>query len=248
MRRIWLFLAVVLMAGQNSSTKADFPTGLIDVDFNFDIGATQSGAAVIGTSGDVWNGQSNPFLDTIGVLKLATGSPSNGVAYSLSGLTNAIIIGGTSLGAQYAALMGDGYTVGPGNTMTIAFSGLTAFQPYDLYFYSSFATPSGNDFRTTTFTIAGNSLSAMNVGTPSVFIEGNNFVHFRSQPADAAGQMTVAIHGVGGFEGGVVRTTTGGLVNGFQIAAVPEPATMMPFALGGLGVLVLAGCRRMTVH
>lgn len=165
MRRIWL--AVALLVAWNSTARAGFPTGLIDVDFNFDIGATQSGAAVIGASGDVWNGQSNPFLNTIGVLNLATGIPSNGVAYSLSGVTNAGIIGGTSLGAtQYGALMSDGYTVGPGKTMTIGFSGLTAFQPYDLYFYSSFANPSGNDTRTTTFTIASNSLTAMNVGIP----------------------------------------------------------------------------------
>src|SRR5207253_3041727 len=85
-----------------------------------------------------------------------------------------------------------------GSTMTITFNALTAFQPYDLYFYASNANPAGTDVRTTNFTIAGTSLAATTTGAPPTFIEGNNFVRFRSQLADASGHLVVTVQGTGG--------------------------------------------------
>jgi hypothetical protein len=106
--------------------KAEFTTGLIDVYFNFTPqSTTQSGAAVIGTSGDIWNPESNFSAHTTGVLNLVTGSPSGGVAYSLSGVTNALIGGTAFSSTPFASLMNDGYTVSAGNTMAITLNGLT---------------------------------------------------------------------------------------------------------------------------
>ena len=155
--------------------KAEFTTGLIDVDFKLIFNnlpppfPPQVGPAVVGVDGDIWNTDSNPFVHTTGILGLAKGIASNGVTYSLSGATNGITGFTGFASSPYASLMGDGFTVNPGNTMTIAFNGLTAFQPYDLYFYSSFANSLGGDVRTTTFTISGTSLTAMTVGTRQRF-------------------------------------------------------------------------------
>src|SRR6476659_874499 len=148
MRRIWLLSAVSLTMAWNSPAKADFTTGLIDVDFKFtnDL-PNMTGPAVIGSVGDIWNSDLNSFAHTTEVLNLTTGIPSNGVNYSLSGTTNAVIGAGGPPGATF---MGDGYIVSPGNTMMISVNGLTPFQPYDLYFYSSFVYPPSTDIRITT--------------------------------------------------------------------------------------------------
>jgi hypothetical protein len=219
--------------------KAEFTAGLIDVDFKFTTAfPQQTGPAVTGVAGDLWNTELNPFAHTTGILSLAKGASSNGVTYSLAGATNALVgQGGGFASTQYASLMADGYTVSAGNTMTITLNGLTAFQPYNLYLYSSFADSSGSDIRTTTFTIGTASLTAMTIGAPSVFVEGNNYVHFGSQPADASGQLTISVQGSGGNASS--PNAFGGIVNGFQIEPVPEPATLVLFAAGAIGVLAI---------
>jgi hypothetical protein len=210
------------------------------VDFNFTPqSTTQSGAAVIGTTGDLWNPETNFLAHTTSVLNLATGSPSSGVEYSLGGVTNALI-GGTAFSfTPYSSLMNDGYTVSAGNTMAITLSGLTAFQPYDLYLYSAFAVASAGDTRTTTFKISGTSrtATALSSGAPSGFVEGVNYVHFGAQPADATGRIAITVQGSGGFPT-TDPAAFGGIVNGFQIEAVPEPVTWLLFAAGAIGVLV----------
>ncbi len=198
---IHLTVAALSLCLLTVNANADFTSGLIDVDFNFTPqSTTESGPAVIGIYSDIWNPESNFSAHTTGVMGLATGSPSNGVAYSLSGVTNALIGGTAFTSTPYSSLMNDGYTVNPGNTMAIAFNGLTAFQPYDLYLYSSFANPAPAIRRTTTFTISGTSLTAMAllVGAPNVFVEGNNYVHFSAQPANATGRISISVQGTGG--------------------------------------------------
>ena len=232
-----------------SPVKAEFITGLIDVDFKLILTnfpppfPPRVGAAVIGFDGDVWNTESNPFDHTSGVLGLAKGTPSSGVTYSQSGVTNAVTGQNAFASSPYRSLMGDGFIVSPGNTMTLVFSGLTAFQPYELYLYSSNANPAGIDNRSTTFTIGGVSLTATTAGAPNFFVEGNNYVHFMSALASASGQLVVTVQGSGGnpvFD----PLTLGGIVNGFRIAPVPEPPTSLLFGAGAICLVGSADRRR----
>jgi hypothetical protein len=232
MRTIRFIFAVAVSFCLHAPISAEMTSGQADMDFKLTLTNVppffppQIGPAVIGAAGDTWNSESDPSAHTSAILALTSGVASGGVTYTLSGATT-IVTGGTAFGSTpYASLMGDGYVVGIGHTMTITLNGLTAFHPYDLYFYSSFANPAGTDNRSTTFTIGGISLTATTVGAPSAFVEGNNFVHFSSQPADAAGHIAVAVQGAGGnpvFD----PSDMGGIVNGFQIAAVPEPSMLV---------------------
>ena len=240
MRAHWIFFTGIGLLSIASAVHAEFTSGLINVDFRL-AGSEfppyffpeQVGAAVVGGDGDKWNSESIIADHTSGNLILASGVISNDVTYSLKGVTGGVIAG--------IGFMGDGYTVSTGNTMTIAVNGLTAFQPYDLYFYSGHVF----DARTTTYTINGSSLTANSTGTPfgvGVFVEGDNYVHFSSKQADATGQITVSIQGSGG-NSGLDPPSMGGMVNGFQITPVPEPATLLLFAIGAIGLLGIA-CRR----
>ena len=56
-------------------------------------------------------------------------------------------------------------------------------------------------------------------------------MHFGSQPADAAGQLLITIQGSGGNPI-LDQSTFGGVINGFQITPVPEPATLALAAVG----------------
>ena len=223
-------LAIAFLLVAHGTAKGDFTSGLINVDFNFTAQSfNQSGPALLGATGDVWNSELSVLPHTTGVLLLANGSSSNGVTYSLAGVDGGMVGGGPFLLTPYNALMSDGYAVQPGNTMNLTLNGLTASQLYDLYLYSV-GIGVGDDGRTTRFTIGGNSRTAVNAGAASVFVEGNNYVHFPSQAADSAGHLTISIQGTGG------AFCAGGLVNGFQIAAVPEPSGLLLFAVGLLGI------------
>ena len=204
----------------SSPVQAEFKTGLIDADFEFaQANPTQSGSALIGSVGDHWNSVP-PNNGATTALSLANGSASQGVTLRITGIDNTIAGGSSFSPGPYAALMSEFFVVSPGNTMTLSLGGLTALQPYDLYFYSQGAS---TDLRNTNFTIAGTSKIAASNGASASFIEGGNFVHFGPQSADAAGNLTITVQGSAG-SGQVV---TSGVVNGFQIAPVPEPATLV---------------------
>ena len=124
-------------------------------------------------------------------------------------------------------MMSDWYATLPGGSMSVTFHGLTPLQLYDLYFYSY----SLRNSTSTMFTNGNTSLSAVNSGSAGVFIEGNNYVHFVGRPADASGQLSILIQGPSG------QSSPGGIVNGIQIAAVPEPGAFGLFLAGVVGVL-----------
>ena len=239
MRKAAFIVAIVLVAGQRSPANAEFITGLINLDFKLDSNVPpQAGAALFGAAGDEWNVQSaqanGSSAHTTDVLVLANGTASDGVTLSLSDVSNIFAGGPSGFDATpYKNLMADGYIENTGKTFSMTFNGLTAFQPYDLYFYSFFP---DSIVHTTTFTIAGISRTVVNTDRLSTFVEGINYSHFKSQFADANGHLVITMQGSGGAGVG----SAGGIINGFQIAPVSEPATL---TLAAVGLASLLGAR-----
>src|SRR5215831_4099787 len=78
------------------AARAEFTSGLIDVDLTFVYvpnPPTQTGPVVIGAVGDIWNAIRSGN-STTGVLALSNGTTSSGVTLSITGATG-IIAGGT---------------------------------------------------------------------------------------------------------------------------------------------------------
>jgi hypothetical protein len=122
----------------------------------------------------------------------------------------------------------------PGGQITMTIGGLTAGGEYDLYFYAQNSKYYSN---ATDFTIGATTQTVDNRGiAPVDRTAGNylsapgasNYTVFSSVTADLSGNVTVVVKS-SDFESAF---------NGFQIVAVPEPATAAFAAMGVLGVLL----------
>ena len=212
---------------------------LIDVQFlgGFGGGGTgtaQTGGAVIGSAGDHWNTfQPNGPSYTPGatLLNTASGSSTVGISLTLNGAVSGWNAphGNSFYPGPYQYLMNS--WIGTDTvTSTVALTGLTPGQSYDLYLYSG----SNTNGRKTAFTITGATNSATVTTSPfntsgSTFIEGTNYVHFTSLAPDLSGNMTISFTGAG----------TEGDLNGFQIQSVPEPGTWALLVFSLTTVIVL---------
>ena len=194
---------------------------LIDVDFNENSsagagggpnpGPTMSGAAVLGTAGDRWNG-----ID----VSSGTGIPLTNADGSASAVTMTFTSGGgydvNSYGGStpfastpYDALMED-YLYNGGTPQAITLSGLAANSTYNLVLYNAAnGTAAG---RTTFFTVNGFTQSSTWNGSSSTLIAGVGYVNFTSAYSDGSGNLVIAYTGNGSTEGDI---------NGFQIQAAP---------------------------
>lgn len=202
---------------------------LISVDFNGFSGATQSGAAVIGSAGDQWNG-------------ITTGTPNPHALNTTTGAASGVSLTTVSMGSigpfgpptpfastPYNALFQDGCLIGqttPPASMT--FTGLQPNEAYELYFY---AQDNAAQAGTTTFTINGNAVTVNYDGTTNTFIEGTTYGRFASVLASGTGTMAIDITGTGNLRG---------VVNGLQLnRPIPEPT-----ALGSIAVIAATMARR----
>lgn len=207
----------------NGSTQA----ALINVDFNggsyqngVPNGPTQTGGAIVGAAGDLWNGfiddapsvrTGEPLIDSTGALTAVTLDYNAGFNYdSMSWGTSPFV----TAGSPVADLMVEFIGAGAGTTASLTVHGLSAGQ-YDLYLYS--APDSGNaQSRVTTFHVNGLTASVGPNNGSSVLTEGTNYVHLVPTVA-ADGLLNIT------FDGG----TGEGDLNGFQLR--PALLSIAPF-------------------
>ena len=215
-KSFWLFCVfsawiICLSAGTLQSQ-------LIDVDFNENNsagaggggpnpGPTMSGAAVLGSAGDQWNGidvssgTGIPLTNADGSASTVTMTFTSGGGYDVNSYGGSTPFAGT----PYDALMED-YLYNSGTPQTITLSGLAANSAYNLVLYNAANTAAAG--RTTYFTVNGNTQSSTWNGSSSTLIAGVDYVEFPSALSDGSGNLVITYTGNGSAEGDI---------NGFQI-------------------------------
>jgi len=195
---------------------------LINVDFNQNNGPgwggggpnpgpTMTGAGVLGTTGQQWNGinvnngSGIPLIYANGNASLVRMSFTSGGGYDANSYGGATPFAGTA----YDALMED-YLYNGGTNQTITLSGLATNSTYNLVLYN--AANTGASGRTTFFTVNDNTLSSVWNASGSTLIAGVDYVEFTSALSDGSGNMVITYNGDGSVEGDV---------NGFQIQPAP---------------------------
>jgi hypothetical protein len=225
--------------------------GELSPTFNGPPSTTYSGAAVIGSAGDIWNGPEIPFAFTghrngAGIALLDSAGAATGVAlaYTVTGAYNIAAGAGPFHSSPLLPLMGDSWynrndTGQPG---TITLSGLTAGGAYDLYLYS--ASDEANGLESTDFTVNALTKTAANSGAGAL-IAGDTYVKF-SAVADASGDLLISFKSTS-------PTALDGLINGLQLVSaptsggggVPLPSGALAGLLGiGIAGLVASRSRR----
>lgn len=192
-------------------------------------GPTMSGAAILGSAGDQWNGINGSSGTGISLIYSdGTTSPVK-MAFSSGGGYNVYDYGGTTpfAGAAAAALM-ENYLYNGGVPQTITLSGLAPNTAYDVALYNAANTSADANGRATYFTVNSNTLSSTWNGTSSTFVPGIDYVYFPAAWSDATGKLAITYTGNGSVEGDV---------NGFQIQPAPQ---LVIASLGGISNQIIS--------
>lgn len=240
MKSIAASIVTALSFALAQSAYSTFTLGTIDVDFNGSVlpSATASGAAVIGSPGDVWN-VFNGTPTGAQALNLTTGAASSGVTLQVSGSQ---YITGTIGGANgpNTNLTQDFLAVGGAmqvRTGTITLAGLTSNQTYTFYLYNGSTMVSRiTDYTVTAGTTVVASGAINNIGTlgTAVWTASNgvvpgNYLQLNAT-ADSSGQLIIKF---------MNRAAAEGDFAGFQIRAIPEPSSYA-LLLSGVAILLIA--------
>jgi endoglucanase len=211
------------------------PAKLIDVNFTQNSsageggpspGPTMSGAAVLGSAGDQWNGINGSSGSGISLnYSDGTASPVK-MAFSSGGGFNVFDYGGSTpfAGGADANLM-QTYLYNNGVSQTITLSGLTPNTLYNVVLYNAANTSAAG--RTTFFTVNSSTLSSTWNGTSSTLVPGVDYVYFSAAVSDALGNMSISYTGNGSVEGDI---------NGFQI----QPAQLMITTVSGISNQIIS--------
>jgi len=151
---------------------------LIDVDLG--TGATQNGAAVLGTNGDHWNAVSATTSRIIN----SAGTTLSGVALSLSANGLYTDTGGTSMDSNTTPLMedyADGYTSGTAN-VTISMTGLSSYRGANvtLVVYAAGDASGQGASLSMSGATGGNSTSALSTSATSRHVSAGNGVAYQT--------------------------------------------------------------------
>ena len=229
-KAVMMIMAVLILSSVATAN-------LVNLDWNvtgFSAG-TFSGtpAPVLGLDGDTWNGDSVSYgsegqsVDS-GMLVDSTGSVT-GVSVQINQINNAYDLTGNdgNVDGNWKSLMLDYlylYSGSSQNAAVITISGLVASSNYELVLFGANTAGQGS-----AFTIDGVTKTTSDTGTISTaLVDGDEYVFFTGT-ASAAGTVVIDWTIPGSFAG----------FNGLQIEGqfVPEPATMLLFGLGSLGLL-----------
>jgi fibronectin type 3 domain-containing protein len=130
---------VIVSNGSGSITSTPAATltvypNTLNINVDFGSGTTQSGAAVLGSLGDVWNAVSA----TTGTIKNSANATLSGVGLTLNSSGVFTDTGGTAMDAATTALMQD-YAYGNNSTVTVSLNGLAPYtnSPFTLVVYSA---------------------------------------------------------------------------------------------------------------
>jgi hypothetical protein len=252
---------LVLLSVAGAAGLASVQAQLINVDFNGNAvgqayggggvatGPTQSGAAILGSAGDTWNG----FADSAFTFASYPGGMSgSGLALnyangSASGVTMRLTADGsydanepnwgnssafTTASSPYSNLMQD--LIYANVPQSITLSGLAANQTFNLVLYNGGDqnVPGG---RTSSFTVNGITQTSVWNGTANTLIAGTDYVQYLTATSDGSGNLVINFGVAGGS--GALETD----LNGFQLQTVPEPGTL---ALVSAGAALLLGYQR----
>ena len=197
---------------------------LINVDFNQNNGVgwggggpnpgpTMSGAAVLGTFGDQWNGINVNSGNNLS-LKYSNGSNSPVVlTFTSGGGYDVKSYGGSTpfVTTPYNDLMED-YLYTGGSPQSILLSGLAPNSAYNLVLYNAADGGAAAAGRTTFFYVNGITKSSVWDVASSTLAAGVNYVNFPSALSDSSGKLPIIYTGNESAEGDVA---------GFQIQAAP---------------------------
>ncbi len=241
---------------------------LINVDFNGNSvgtayggggvaspGPNQSGAALIGSAGDQWNGIADsqltfsaypngitatalPLMYSTGInspvtMTIATDGGSYNANEPVWSNTSAF----TTAGSPYSNLMQDLIYANGVGAGSITLSGLAANSQFNLVLYNAGDQNVAGD-RASSFTVNGVSQTSQWDGTTSTLVAGVSYVDYASAMSDGSGNLVITF-GPGMTLAGALSSE--GDLDGFQLQAVPEPASL---AILGVAGLLFAGWRR----
>ena len=250
-----LALGTALAMGAPAA-QATFNSGLVDLQFVGNTngsGPTASGAAVIGSSGDVWNQivgatDSATYAGPNVPLRLVNGSTSSGAYLTISNentTPQAYVVDypgsqTTQNSADYGLLASDLVAYVDTPIQAASISGLNTSLTYNLYLYNAWN--NGTSGLGTKYTVTGATTPASQTINPTnagaTFVSGENYVKFTLSP-NTSGIITVDMISSD------TKTSGQALLSGFQLQAVPEPASLGLLAIGGLGLLLVGRKRRL---
>ena len=208
---MWLLAAVMVLG--TTSVRAAFNS--IDVNFyasGFG-GSTATGAAVVGSSSDTWNGIDGAVNSSGGPLALVDVA-SNSTPITLSYVSDGAVVSANSNIQPNASLMSDYLFANTNDNITVTLQNLAPNTAYNLYVYLS--SNDASDSSRAAMVMA-NAVSAPATGDPQTsFIAGENYV-LLTPTSDALGTINITVSPTDANSDGEVD------LNGLQLTAVPVP-------------------------
>jgi hypothetical protein len=231
----WLLLPAMVMALGAFSARAD--SGLIDINFFTTVngnGSAATGAAVIGSSNDVWNGfdgGSDPGDGPLPLFDSASNATPVTLTYSSMGGVGPL----NSNIQPNASLMTDYIFNNTNGAITLSLQNLTPNTTYDLYVYLSSNDAGGSDRAAL---VTANGVFANATGDPQTsFIDDENYL-LLTPTSDGSGTINIT------EAPGAANSSQEVDLNGIQLALVPEPCTLALLVAGSATLVAFRTSKR----